>query len=580
MTIVYLDIDDEITSAASRIRASEGTRVAIVLPAGSRLGTSRMNFRLLAREAAVHGRQLAVVCPEASTRALAASAGLPVHASVLDYEAALERTGSGDTPGSGPAPVSLAASRAPDAGTPAVDVAPGAGAPRSAGSSAPRAAGVAPEPGVHRSLPVAREPEAAAGDRFARGGGRAAGGRGARLVGFGLAGVVVLALLVAAVILLPSASILVVVRPEPLGPIRLVVTADPAAGAADPRAGLVPAKRITFPLSASGTFPASGTKVTETQATGAVRWQNCDPTRSYRIPGGTIVRTPAGTGFAIDETVFLPVAILSGNPPVITCQVRDVTVTATRAGEAGNVAAGAITVVPAAYNSVVIRVVNPAPTSGGSRTEAPLVSDKDVAGAWNELVARLDEQLSAVVADPAQIPAGMVAVAGTASRTDPVPSVERASLVGQEAAMFELALSATGSVTVVDPAAVEAVGEARLRAAVPPGYRLVEGSAHVDLGAATAAGEGAGIPVSATARIVREVDPAAIRAAVAGQPVDEARRAVAGYGEVTISTWPAWVTTVPTLDFRLEVTVRAETSGADGPAPSAAPAAPAGSSLP
>ncbi len=567
MTIVYLDIDDEITSAASRIRAREGARVALVLPAGSRLGTSRMNFRLLAREAQLHGRQLAIVCPEASTRALAASAGLPVHASVLDYEAALERPGSGVTSGSGPAPVTPAAAPSPDAGAPAVDVAPSAGVAMSASVPAPRATGVASERGVHPSLPVAR------------GAGRTVAGRGARLAGLGLAGLVVPALLVAAALVLPSASVLVVVRPEPLGPIRLTVTADPSATAPDASRGLVPAERTTFPLSASGTFPASGTKVTETKATGAVRWQNCDPTRSYRIPAGTVARTPGGVGFAIDETVFLPVAILSGNPPAITCQVRDVTITATKAGETGNVAAGTITVVPAAYNSVVIRVVNPTPTAGGSRSETPLVSQEDVAGARSQLVARLDEQLAAAVADPARIPAGFVAVAGTASRTDPLPSVDPATLVGQEVATFDLALSATGSVTVVDPAAVQAAGEARLRAAVPSGYQLVDGSSRVELGAPAASGDQAVFPVSAAARIVREVDVGVIRREVAGRSVDEARRILAGYGEVTISTWPGWVTTLPTFDFRLEVTVRAEAASPTSPGlPAGSP--PAGSGVP
>ena len=49
--VIYLDIDDEITSAAARIRAAEGSRVAVVLPYGSRVATSRINFRLLARDA-------------------------------------------------------------------------------------------------------------------------------------------------------------------------------------------------------------------------------------------------------------------------------------------------------------------------------------------------------------------------------------------------------------------------------------------------------------------------------------------------------------------------------------------------
>ena len=55
-TIVYLDADDEITSAAARIRAADGRAGRrCVLPFGSRVATSRINFRLLAREAMVTG---------------------------------------------------------------------------------------------------------------------------------------------------------------------------------------------------------------------------------------------------------------------------------------------------------------------------------------------------------------------------------------------------------------------------------------------------------------------------------------------------------------------------------------------
>src|SRR6266705_180086 len=87
--IVYLDVDDEITSAASRIRSAPGTKVALVVPYGSRIATSRINFRLLSREAVVSNRRLSVIAGDAASRALAASAGLPVFATIAEYESAL-----------------------------------------------------------------------------------------------------------------------------------------------------------------------------------------------------------------------------------------------------------------------------------------------------------------------------------------------------------------------------------------------------------------------------------------------------------------------------------------------------------
>src|SRR5436190_12710091 len=99
--IVYLDVDDEITSAAARIRSSTSTKVALVVPYGSRIATSRMNFRLLSREALVSNRRLSIVAGDAASRSLAASAGLPVYGSIGEYESAIGEGGPA-------APVALA----------------------------------------------------------------------------------------------------------------------------------------------------------------------------------------------------------------------------------------------------------------------------------------------------------------------------------------------------------------------------------------------------------------------------------------------------------------------------------------
>ena len=44
MSIVYLEIDDEITGAISKLRAVRDGEAVIVVPPGSRIATSRINF--------------------------------------------------------------------------------------------------------------------------------------------------------------------------------------------------------------------------------------------------------------------------------------------------------------------------------------------------------------------------------------------------------------------------------------------------------------------------------------------------------------------------------------------------------
>jgi hypothetical protein len=618
MAIFYLDIDDEITSAAARIRSSPDVDVALVLPAGSRIATSRINFRLLAREAGERSRRLAIVAPEASTRALAASAGLPVYASVVEYEDAIAPDeGPGEAAAAaGPAGAAPTAGEPTRDGTPSAAIAaagvvgaaaarPGAGGARPAAHARPivppdaagggSAAGTGTPPAGTGSADV---PDTAGGS--AREGARARGAVGPS-TGLGPRPVatsgrrrrwplVVAALLVVAVlsgtgaavgyVVLPAATVTLRLAATPVGPVTFTGTADPDAVAVDPQTATIPAVRVPVPLSATGTFTATGKRVEETAAKGTVQWQNCDPSRAYTIPARTIVRTAAGVGFVTQDAILLPVAIISGTPPNIRveCQVRSVGVTAINAGPAGNVAAGTIRVVPGTYDPQLVFVTNPAATSGGAREEFPRVTQKDVAAATATLGKQLDEQLAAVASNPPGTPPGATAYPDTARRGEAVPSVPPADLVGQEVATFDLTLTADGTVVAADPAPLEAIGAARVAAQVPDGKTLREGSVRVSVGEGTAQGELISYPVEARAEAVAEVSEDEVRTLVKGKTPAEAEALLADYGTTEIVLWPDWVTTITTLDARLSVTIEgvppAEPAPTATPRPSPTPGAP------
>src|ERR1035437_10134568 len=88
MAIYYLDADDEVTSAAARIRDSSDSRIALVLSNGSRIATSRINFRLLAGEARHRHKRLAIITSDPSVQSVLRTAELPAYASVGEYERA------------------------------------------------------------------------------------------------------------------------------------------------------------------------------------------------------------------------------------------------------------------------------------------------------------------------------------------------------------------------------------------------------------------------------------------------------------------------------------------------------------
>ena len=135
--ILYLDSDDEITTAANRVREADAMRIAIVLPFGSRVATSRINFRLLSRDATLNGKRLSVVAGDAATRALAASAGLAVFSTVAEYETS-EDGGIDPTMAAAGAAGAMAAAREP------TDPGARATSPRGSGGRRPRGETAAP----------------------------------------------------------------------------------------------------------------------------------------------------------------------------------------------------------------------------------------------------------------------------------------------------------------------------------------------------------------------------------------------------------------------------------------------------
>ena len=75
MTTIYIEADDEITTAIGRIRAVTGYRRDPRCSGGSKIATSRINFKLLAREAAERRMNVVAVSDEPQVRALAIRRG-------------------------------------------------------------------------------------------------------------------------------------------------------------------------------------------------------------------------------------------------------------------------------------------------------------------------------------------------------------------------------------------------------------------------------------------------------------------------------------------------------------------------
>jgi hypothetical protein len=570
--VLYLDVDDEITSAAARIRRAEGSRVVLVLPYGSKVATSRINFRLLARDALTHEKRLSIVAPDGATRALAASAGLPVFASVAEYEDSLEDTGKGG--GSAGLAAAAAAAGAGTGAGPGGEATPD----QSPGDEAERVGpepAVASDPTIVMALPAAATPAAglgaqpvlpAAPSRTAQpatrpaislpafGGGRSIA-RTPVLIGAGIIALILLVGAVGAYVLLPSASVVVTPQEVSVGPQTFSVVADTTAREPDPEAGVVPADLISVDVSVEDTFESTGVRVERTRATGRVTFQSLDTSRTNTIPRGSIVSTEGGVQFRTLQAVRLPRAQVV--PPLsINPSSASVDIEAVRNGTTGNVPANAITVVPPDEDPSITQVRNQAPTEGGSRTEFPEVAQEDIDKALEALREQLDASFRDELADPSVAPPGTTIFDETAVLGDATPTANLEELVGQELEEFELGLTSTGTVVAVDPSPVESIAQSRLESFVSPGFQLVDGSVRIEPGAPVIEGQSVQFPVTVEASQVQIPDAAELKRLIMGKTEDEARSLLAPFGRVDLDLWPEWVTSVPTLDARVNLEVR------------------------
>ncbi len=589
MTIAYLDPDDEITNAVSRLRASKDVRVALVLPTGSRIATSRINFRLLAHEALAHSRRLAIVAAEPGVRAVAVSAGLPAYATVAEYEAALKDGSKGraaeelggaaaavEASEAGPAPKSARGRARSGKGAPAAAVATAAAGVTTV-AAAPPAIGSAATTGAGGRGGVPDLPVVTARDR--------SGGGGRRWVWIGISGLLVVALMVAAgwiaFNVLPTATITVVPRTQAAQPVNLTVIADPNATAVDTTTGVVPAQVVTIPLTATDTFNATGTKQVDTAATGTVTFVSFNTGRSVFIAQGTRVSTNSGVAFDTSKAVTVPRA----KPLDPNGGRASVAVSAEASGPSGNVASGAIDHVSSTIEAALVNFNNPvdnaAPTTGGAHTVIQVIQQSDYTGAVASLQAALKTQLDAAALDPSNVPAGVTLIPATATVGTTTADQAANALVGKQKDTFTLTVSGNGTIDGVDQTQVQQVAAARLMASVPSGYQLFPTTVQTQIGPAVVSGTQISFSASATGQIAATLDAASLLPQVMGKTVGQARTILEALGTVTIETSPWYVSSIPDDPSRVTITVQPPQPSATGaPATLAPTITPAGTAAP
>jgi len=508
--VIEVPAEATLASIQTRLEQMQAPRVALYLPQGCRALSNPVQFAALRRTAARLGLSLALVTRDPRLRSLSKLGGLPAFGSV----AAAERARLNGR--IGPATV---------VGLPNLAILNGRKRAMQ-GRGHPARAGVARRRGVPRWLANV----------------------GLFMFLLGMVAVVGLAML----LLVPFAEVTLIPAREPLTAV-VPITADLAITQPDFGARLIPARRVAVDVEGTGEIATSGRRnAPADRAKGKVVFIN-RRAQEVVVPLGTIVGTSTGDNvrFRTTITATLP-AVLGGT--------AEAEIEAVDPGPRGNVRPFTINNVEGPLG-LLVRVVNEAPTAGGTLSEVPVVTqaDKDRLREATErqlqqaAYVRLSEILQAgEFVPPATV--GTVILSETFDR-----------FAGEAAPVLRVKLRVRARGLAVDGGSARAIAQSALANLVPPEGRLLAEGLSIQPGPVTSASaERVQFTMNASGFAVRRVDTWRVRRLLYGLAIQDAgpvlERHLALQASPVISVGPDWYVErfglMPLLPWRIRVQVR------------------------
>ncbi len=215
-------------------------------------------------------------------------------------------------------------------------------------------------------------------------------------------------------------------------------------------------------------------------------------------------------------------------------------------------------------------VINPEPTAGGVDDIGPEITQADVDAA----LAALNQALDDAVADAIDVSGGTI-FADPAEQPEPVIEGLDGLVGTRDQASAEISGALAYDRLSVDRDEVIALAVDRLLAnaeVLPPGHELLPSASEVTLGEVRRDGDALVVAVSVIGLSTPAVDRDEVVSRVRGLSADEARAALADFGDATVDLWPGWVASVPGLEWRIEVVIAGEGDATPPPSSSVPPA--------
>ena len=438
--LLYVEADEEITDLVDRLRdLSLEDEVTFVVPDRARALQSAMSFRLLKRYADSYGKRVNLVSGDARTQAMSLEAGFTAYPTMAAYDQGTQvhqpappTETESIAPQSRPATQTVGPPAAPSRGVATLD------RPRQASviSAPPKKALATPSKSVPSGPPL----------RVYR----------PYLIG---AGVLLVLLLLAGILYMPSASATLYVSGTPL---KEDITLNGAIG--NPNSGDAFATQA-FHASETQNLPGTATgqkQIAAVAATGQVVFTGyCSgffcPSGSVSISSGTDVSTSDGSKhYVTTKTVNVPMPRGSVTAPV----------SAVQAGGVGNTDKHTITAITSNQNDF-LSVDNPDPLSNGADARtATIIQQSDLDSVKDtyskDAIPRVQDQLTS------KAPGLKLVLVGNG----PQATVTADHKVGEEVSGMTVTIKVAGDGVAFDDKAVKALLKVALLHKVPQGSQL------------------------------------------------------------------------------------------------------------
>lgn len=522
--VIYVDIEDDITSVIEKVKGASASIVALVPPKRIGVLQSVVNLKLLQRAAASAKKRVVLITNDQALVGLAAGLAMPVAKNLQSRPevpaAAATRLEDEEVINGADLPVGELAKTADEP----LDLSdlPTTNAPGAAAMSAPFAAKAAERaPKKGSTIPNF--------DSFRK-----------KIFIFGGAGALLFIFLVWAIFFAGKATIAIAAKTNVVNINKTLQLRETAK--LDAAQGVVPATVKVIKKTNSTDFTATGKKEVGEKATGPVSYSNADP-EPTTIPAGTQLAASNGLAYTTTAAVTVPGATLSFTCPNYLCPgSASGTVAAVAGGSKYNGASGGLSGEPdgisASFSS---------PTSGGTDKTATVVSQADFDKAAEKLEAedsnKIKNELRKEFDDA-------IVIINESFNVEPgEPS--SAPAIGQEATAAKLTAETTYTLVGITRAHLRAVYDTYTKAEIAgeTNQKIYESGDEVtSFTEFTKTDKGFTVRAQAVAQVGPNIDDKALATQLTGKRAGEIQQQIEmiqGVEDVTVKFSPFWVTKAP-----------------------------------